>query len=498
MKWFNSWNTIKKFSYHIYSPQNLVDPWVAKAMEIWDPVRHERLSEFSKSGATMYEVEEILEQIYSEDRNFSPELDLMESEALRIAELNTLGRFQKAVGRVEPVTLEKAMERMHHDTSAGASFLGFKKGAVLPEIYKKASEIFLNAKIGKQQTVAPTMVATRGHLHHFTSKKRRLTFIVPAEIIALEMMFVRPITDKLLENQKYSPMMFGKNLLVRLRDLIRKQYGPKSAVASLDFSSFDRTVPVFLLRRAFAIVRELIDFDHWEGVSLRPSEVKRYSRVLDMLEEYFINTPVMSPSGKLLIIEGMVKSGSGFTQLIDSIVSTLIVEMICAMSGLGIADLHVLGDDQYVALGQYPNLDSWSERIGRWFRMKLNVEKTRLFSGQRFEKEFLGYTWVDGFLHRKTFDLFNMLIHPASVVDSLEKSVSRFIAYMFLGGVNDLEFCKFFEFYQSCYDINGEMEYVEDFEARRKRVYGGQEIPRKKIIDYTKNDFLYGLLTVKD
>jgi len=242
---------------------------------------------------------------------------------------------------------------------------------------------------------------------------------------------------------------------------------------------------------------QLLDFEHWEGKSLRPSEVKRYRRVFDLLMEYFINTPVMGPEGYLYIIEGMIKSGSGFTQLIGSIITALIMSMLAVHTGNGIYDLKVLGDDGYTALAQFPDIKKWADLIWRWFRMVLSVDKTKVFSGNKYEKEFIGYVFKGGFLVRSSFELFNLLLHPSSKVDSLQKSFSRLTAYMFVGGVSDIKFCKFYEFFQSCYPLDSSWDYLEDYEGRRKRDYAGQEIPVKKLLEYTMHDFLYALVSIK-
>jgi hypothetical protein len=497
MMFFLPYKYIKSFVYGVFSRNDLEDPWCAESLKTFDVALYRELNEYTKGGANTYELEEILNELSETDRNFVPDLDTHETFALEYATKKVLGYMQAVVGKVEPWSIERSVESLHNDTSAGAGYLGKKKGEVKGSILEQAKMMFWKAVDGVPVLAVATMVGTRAHMHKLTNKARRMIFNVPAAQIALELCYVKPITDKLLEKPDSSLMFFGKNVIGRLALLMRRAFGRKSAAVRLDFKKFDRTVPTFLLRRAFGIVRELIDFEHWEGKSLSPSEVQRQKRVFDMVEEYFVNTPVMSPKGNLIIIEGMIISGSGFTQLIGSIVTAILVEMAAQYDGIGVMLLRTLGDDGYAGLAQYPDLEKWAKYFMRWFRMELSVEKSKVFNGTSNEKNFLGYVFKHGFLVRKSFDLFNLFLHPGGEVDSLQKSYTRLTAYMFLGGVSDLKFCKFYEYYQSCYDLDDSWEFQDDWEMKSKRDYAGQNIPIKRLNQYTFKDFLYGLTAIK-
>jgi len=85
-----------------------------------------------------------------------------------------------------------------------------------------------------------------------------------------------------------------------------------------------------------------------------------------------------------------------------------------------------------------------------------------------------------------------MLLHPERMVKTIEISFSRFLAYMFLGGVSDRKFCKFFEFFQSGYPIPaGNLKLTYDLKVKRK--YAGWEFPIKEMKEYKLEDFVYTL-----
>jgi len=272
-----------------------------------------------------------------------------------------------------------------------------------------------------------------------------MTFNIPAEMQVLEQMFVGPLTDRFL-SEGTCPMVFGKGVIAKIKKITSKYYGRGKFCLQWDISALDNTIPEQVMRDAFTILEGCIDFENFEGKKQCLYQQKRWKRLYEYLQHYEIYTPVMGPDGKLRIYKGGVSSGSGFTQLIDSVVTTLYTTFVCEMLGLSIEDIYVLGDDLFLATGEV-DLDKMKHILFRVFRVTLNVDKTKIYDGRLPEKTFLGYTFQGGSLHRSTFEWFNMLLHPERMVKTIEISFSRFLAYMFLGGVSDRKFCKFFEFF---------------------------------------------------
>lgn len=286
-------------------------------------------------------------------------------------------------------------------------------------------------------------------------------------------------------------MFIGENLLYRLRKLLQKDFGYGAASIQTDISNFDRDIPVWLLEQAFRVLEALLNFSVWEGVKVAPAVEKRYRRWFEYVKEYFINTPVMLPDGSLRWMVGGVPSGSALTQLMDSIINYMIINFLAVRTGHGVYDTRVLGDDGKLDIAGRPNLEHWAKLLFHWFGMTLSVKKTRIF-GRRFgQKGFLGYDLRSGVLTRPREEFFRLLAHPEREVDSLTKSFTRLTAYMFLGGVNDLRFCQFFEFFQSCYPLD-DVAPEFDYDVRQKMMYAGLEIPIKTLRQYTVDDFRNG------
>lgn len=476
----------------MYQAHNATDPWVEEALKLFDSHLYEDTQGWTKSGATVYEVQEIVREQAAQDRSWRPDFRNDEQVDWDRTKYLAMLRFSVDGFKVQPYTLEQALDGMVLDTSAGYGYPGKKKYEVLDQLKSQAEGILHTVRMGHKVDPLPCTVGTRGVLRPLSSKKRRAIYIVPGAHVWIERMFATPLTEKMKSYPDKSPMFFGKRLLPRLRRLLEKSYGRGSYAVSGDFSHLDRDVLEWLIDEAFGIVRELIDFEHWDGKRVSPAQQKRYERWFDYVVEYFIHTLVMLPDGTFEWLDGGVPSGSAFTQLIDSIVTYLMIDFVAKRTGHGVYVIHVLGDDSKTELAGRPDLELWAKLLLKWFGMTLSVEKTRIYGTRFRQKKFLGYDIRSGYLERERMELFRLLLYVEKEVDSIEKSYTRLIAYMFLGGVNDLRFSKFFEYYQSCYDIP-DVSPTLSYDLDTKRKYAGFDMPMKTLRSYNVNDFRRGL-----
>jgi len=492
MGFFRSLEEIKAYTYGIHSPAGVEDQFVSEALKDFDMDLYESLGEYTKRGATAYEVEEIFYEVQGGNQNRTIEIDSSTMGVLNYAMKRVRQRLPKAV---EPWSVEETIAGLHKDTSAGYGYPGKKKGDVLDKIESKVRDVMLKAKMGVPQVPEPTLLGTRGHMHINTSRNRRVIYNVPASQITLEQMFVSPIMVA-VKKEKNGLIFTGQDVLPRLRDLSAKCFPRGSSVVRTDFDKFDRNTVTALLDMALDIIEDMIDFTTWKGKKLRASEQKRYRRVWEYVRLYFIHTPIMLPNGKLEWLDGTIISGSGLTQLVGSIITAILIESVAYHEGNGIYELHTLGDDGFVALARRPNLDMWEQKFQEWFGAVLSKKKTQVFDGKRPDKQFLGYKFKGGMLVRDSFDWFNLALHPEREVDTVEKSFSRLIAYMHLGAVNDVKFSKFFEHYQSGYAISN-VDLIMDYDMKAKMMYGGMNFEKKGLFNYTRADFVFGVLTYK-
>jgi hypothetical protein len=142
-------------------------------------------------------------------------------------------------------------------------------------------------------------------------------------------------------------------------------------LVGLDWSKFDSTVPRFLIRFAFGLIRKAFGGE--------------YGGVFDMLEHYFIHTPITMPDGKTYVKHTGIPSGSRFTAIIGSIVNWVLIR---AMTGGEARQLHTVGDDSLFALNASPDLIR--SRMGEWSKfaeelgMVINTDKTEVGDSVKF------------------------------------------------------------------------------------------------------------------
>lgn len=109
-----------------------------------------------------------------------------------------------------------------------------------------------------------------------------------------------------------------------------------------DFSSFDTKCSAQLIIRAFSVLRCAF------GLDAKPDS--QDSRVMDWLEDQFVNKHVVLPTGGSVLIPNGVPSGSGFTAIIDSIICHMMWDEALDRIGVGERELFTHGDDNLVGL----------------------------------------------------------------------------------------------------------------------------------------------------
>lgn len=146
-----------------------------------------------------------------------------------------------------------------------------------------------------------------------------------------------------------------------------------------DWSKFDKTIPAWLIRDAFKIIAEAIDWDNVQDAEgkiwhvRRDRSMRRWRKLVD----YFIDTPIRLCNGERYIKHGGVPSGACFTNVIDSIVNMLVMRYLTyEMTGqLPHADVY-LGDDSFLVLPKQIDLELFSQIAQKEFGMQFNDAKS--------------------------------------------------------------------------------------------------------------------------
>jgi len=498
MRFFNFFKPVSSvvgYSYSVWGNKGLVDPFAFPVMRDYYPDEFEEAMKFTKGGASSYEVQRIFEDMASGPQN--DDIEISAEDQWFLDEATSKVKSMLGSWKVEPLELKDAMNRLHHDTSAGFGYRGLKKGECLDQIYEQARMVEINAMDLVPQEPIPMMLATRAIMYDWTKPKQRVTFVGASAIVVNEQKFVAPVIEKMKTIPNY-PIMFGKNVIPRLSKMHNQTPFPKGSYScELDISKMDRNLRTATIRRGVDVMENMIDFDHWKGKKLREAQKKRWMRTWFFVVYYLLHTPVMKPNGEIQFLDGAMPSGSSFTQLIESIISMIMFVFFSLKYGFGIYDLKVLGDDCKAITQGRPRQEDIAECYLRTFSAVLNTVKTKIRRADREGPEFLGYQFRNGFLYRPTMDWFKLMLHPENEVKDLATSFSRLTAYMFLGGVNDVQFIRFFEHYQGSYPLEN-WEFVKTRDMKAKMLYGGMNFPIKKLLEYTVDDYVMSLITFKD
>lgn len=213
--------------------------------------------------------------------------------------------------------------------SAGYGYVG-NKGA--QGNYEKAIKLADGLLGSKKVCRVPCMAYARGHFGTTDKPKTRLVWGFPFHQTLIEGMYAEPLLRGYLSSNTH-PMVFGHTSSYVAAKMNEAKLN--GFVQMTDFSGFDSSIQPMLIRIAFDIL-----FSNF--IDVNPSH-------RELIEKYFICTPIMFSDGERYQKAVGVPSGSYFTQMVDSIVSYIVAQYSSLMAGCKPALVLVLGDDSLVS-----------------------------------------------------------------------------------------------------------------------------------------------------
>nr|UCW41642.1 RNA dependent RNA polymerase [Baringo Partiti-like virus] len=282
----------------------------------------------------------------------------------------------------------------------------------------------------------------RSHLAKKGETKVRAVWGYPATITFGEAVFAVPLIKAY---QKYgtSPIAYGYETAIGGTKKLFDQAVNYPNHVALDFKSFDKTVPSWLIRIAFDVLRYNIDFSKYQEYGV--ADVHRMWKMWDYIIDYFINTPIRLCNGERYRKHSGVASGSYFTQLIDSVVNYILIEWMALRQSLKILYCRVLGDDSIMSLNKPFDIDSAAE-LAESIGMIINVAKSAS-SRHIHNLSFLGFRINNGRPTKDTFDWLAALAFPEYKDRSWDDLASRALGLLYACSGTD----KFFD--RLCRDI---------------------------------------------
>lgn len=258
----------------------------------------------------------------------------------------------------------------------------------------KINVMWQHISVNKHVELADVCLFARAQVAKTDTNKIRATWGYPLEVYMEEARFFYPVQDFIKSHNHKFHIAYGLEManggMTQVNDMCRRHNGK---VMVVDWKSFDKTIPSWLIRDAFAILAELVDFAHvldsdglvWE-VAPHKSR-RRWKKMID----YFVETPIRTCKGERFLVTGGVPSGSCWTNIIDSIISCIVLRYVTYQTLGHFPNEEIfLGDDAVVCLRGNVNLDDMACVALKQFGMILNVSKSYVTTNID-NVHFLGY-----------------------------------------------------------------------------------------------------------
>lgn len=275
-----------------------------------------------------------------------------------------------------PVTIEQAAEEQINKSSSSGFPLFQKKGKILDILIKDCKLLFTHPEMWFWPITRGFRIQLRDD-NGTIVPKIRVMYPFPGNIILLEDTFIMPFVQHFINTDTF--YVIGRNGK-QVSDLLRTKLSAASNILSSDVSAFDQNMLNETIIAAFGILRAQLRL------------TKDQALIFEQMVAYFCTSLAVSKAGKAkaygFIKTHGVPSGSGFTNMIDTLAHAIVLEYLEP----GILERCLIcGDDNIVSLKQEDTskLFNGYEEI---FNLPISREKTEIVSSSN-KFNFLGFTW---------------------------------------------------------------------------------------------------------
>jgi hypothetical protein len=181
---------------------------------------------------------------------------------------------------------------------------------LLREQCDKIVEDFNNNKFDRSVFNLPFVVYQVVQASKSNKYKRRLVYCPPFAITVLETIFGGLVTDSFLNNDNTAIFIGHKQ--IKIHNLIQSLTNFNKY--SGDYSSYDQTIPSFIIAQSFEIIKNRYQFRN-----------KFEEEMFDEVVSYNLYGPIYHPKTGVIHRNRGICSGSVFTNLIDSVANLLMI-----------------------------------------------------------------------------------------------------------------------------------------------------------------------------
>jgi len=339
-----------------------------------------------------------------------------------------------------------------------------RKGKIETEIRAEARKLFHHMKRLPRERIGYPYVApaAKGGLSEEEEvRKTRFIWMYPAAMLNCEGVYAQPLIKAYYNSvTKSKLLMTGRNTFPRLAEFLSHVNGDEGIYGvGLDFKSFDQLPRAQTIRDAFDILNDNLEhgtyWDPHSGIQIGGAGVKRRSQqAFQNIVDYFVNTPLILPNGRVIVKHIGIPSGSHFTNLIGSIVNRILLYTFMFHEEIPMRRLMTNGDDSAFLLAEEYVKDLLSRASAfflKCFRMVINLKKSCIASSPK-EMHMSGTVWPSCRAQRTTAEWMDLALYPKVYVRDSFESFQRLLGLGIAGGFRDPTYARFFQYFQTGYD----------------------------------------------
>lgn len=297
------------------------------------------------------------------------------------------------------------------ETHAGFSFIETglrKKGEYIDKLFQMYTDEEKKAKskgsfnkpilIGVRTQCAPPFDVKDGKRKMKLKFKTRLVSICDIFQVMAELKFAKPLQDFCARKEWYAGGKNDSNIwaIIHRNTLLYREW------VTLDYSSYDQTIPGWLIYEAFDVIEAAFcndaDFDH---------------ELWAIVKKDFVEKTFITADGEESCTDG-VGSGFAFTSLMDTVVNLLMIGQYMESKGIKDWKCIIMGDDNLIFTKIPLDLKDVSTFLEYNFGVIMNQDKCAFGKCGYDDPEFLSRFWTERGPYRRPEILISKLLYPES------------------------------------------------------------------------------------